>query len=279
MMAAVPGPHIEIDYTRRTQMFPLHNAVASRNFREVKRLVEEGYNINEQHYDRVTPLHMACLTGDVEITDYLLQKGAWINAQSIDNSTPLCDACAGGSVECVKLLLDLGAAVNPPLLLSTPLHEAALRGHTEIVALLITAGAHLNPNDTHYGTPLHAACSMQSPSVNCIKYLLKSGVKVNAIKNHKTPLHYIAMNSKNEDATKYLLIYGANPYLKDNSGRTPRDIAGRGSSMAMVLAGYERSPQPLVQYCRLVIRTQLGPQRLQLINRLEAPTLLLHYLQ
>ena len=62
-----------------TQLFPLHNAVASRNFTEVKRLVHEGHNINEQHYDRVTPLHMACLTGDVEITDYLIREGAWVS--------------------------------------------------------------------------------------------------------------------------------------------------------------------------------------------------------
>lgn len=59
-------------------MFPLHNAVASRNFVEVQSLVADGHDINEQHYDRVTPLHMACLTGDVQITDFLLQKGAWV---------------------------------------------------------------------------------------------------------------------------------------------------------------------------------------------------------
>ncbi|XP_068212796.1 ankyrin repeat and SOCS box protein 13-like isoform X1 [Palaemon carinicauda] len=278
MMEAAAGPVLEIDYSR-TQLFPLHNAVAMRNFSEVQRLVDSGYNINEQHYDRVTPLHMACLTGDVEITQYLLQKGAWINAQSIDNSTPLCDACAGGSVECVKLLLNLGAAVNPPLLLSTPLHEAALRGNTEIVSLLIAAGAYLDPNDTHYGTPLHAACSMGSPSLSCIKCLLKSGVKVNAIKNHKTPLHYIAMNSKSIDAARVLLQYGADPYLRTNSGLTARQIAGQGSDMAILLAAFECTPQSLAHFCRLTIRRQLGPRRLKSLNRLEIPTILVHYLQ
>ncbi|XP_064093463.1 ankyrin repeat and SOCS box protein 13-like isoform X1 [Macrobrachium nipponense] len=274
MMEAV----FESDYSR-TQLFPLHNAVAMRNFSEVQNLVENGYNINEQHYDRVTPLHMACLTGDIGITEYLLEKGAWINAQSIDNSTPLCDACAGGSVECVKLLLNMGAAVNPPLLLSTPLHEASLRGNTEIVALLIAAGAHLDPNDTHYGTPLHAACSMGTPSLSCIRCLLKSGVKVNAIKNHKTPLHYIAMNSRNADAARLLLQYGADPYLKTNSGLTARQIAGQGSDMANLLAAFERTPRSLAHFCRLTVRRQLGPHRLKLLERLEIPAILIHYLQ
>lgn len=61
------------------QMFPLHNAVASRNFKEVQNLVADGRDVNEQHYDRVTPLHMACLTGDVQITSFLLGKGAFVS--------------------------------------------------------------------------------------------------------------------------------------------------------------------------------------------------------
>lgn len=48
-------------------------------------------------------------------------------------------------------------------------------GYTDIVALLVTAGADLNVNDLHYGTPLHAACSMQAPSADCIKFLLRAG--------------------------------------------------------------------------------------------------------
>ncbi|KAK8748964.1 hypothetical protein OTU49_015617 [Cherax quadricarinatus] len=260
-------------------MFPLHNAVASRNFTEVQNLVANGHDINEQHYDRVTPLHMACLTGDVEITDYLLQKGAWVNAQSIDNSTPLCDACAGGNVECVKMLLNHGAVVNPPLLLSTPLHEAALRGYTDIVTVLIIAGAKLNVNDLHYGTPLHATCSMQFPSISCINFLLKSGASVNAIKNHKTPLHLIAMYSKSEDAAQLLLAYGADVYMKDNRGRTARDLAGPSSALAHLLVTNEKDPRPLTQCCRLAIRSHLGPTRLQMINKLQAPPILIGFLQ
>ncbi|XP_047499553.1 ankyrin repeat and SOCS box protein 13-like isoform X1 [Penaeus chinensis] len=263
----------------RTNMFPLHNAVASRNFNEVQRLLADGHDVNELHYDRVTPLHMACLSGDLKTTQYLLDRGAWVDAQSIDNSTPLCDACAGGSLECVKLLLQQGASVNPPLLLSTPLHEAALRGHTQIVALLIQEGARLNCNDLHYGTPLHAACSMQRPSISCIHHLLKSGASVNALKNHKTPLHLIAMNSKSEAATELLIAYGANVYLKDCSGCTPRNLAGPNTSMEAILSAFERDPRPLTQWCRLAIRSQLGPRGIKLIDQLEAPTILTRFLQ
>ena len=65
-------------YIAGVQLFPLHNAVASKNFKHVQDLVDDGHDINEQHYDRVTPLHMACLTGDQHITRYLLEHGAWV---------------------------------------------------------------------------------------------------------------------------------------------------------------------------------------------------------
>ncbi|XP_050727949.1 ankyrin repeat and SOCS box protein 13-like isoform X1 [Eriocheir sinensis] len=265
-------------YTR-VQLFPLHNAVASKNFKHVQDLVNDGHDINEQHYDRVTPLHMACLTGDRQITKYLLDRGAWVNAQSIDNSTPLCDACAGGSLDCVKLLLTGGALVNPPLLPATPLHEAALRGYTDIVSLLVASGAKLNVNDLHYGTPLHAACSMTMPSIACIRFLLKAGAGVNAIKNHKTPLHYIAMYSKSVEAAQLLLAYGANVYMQDNMGKTARDLAGASTGLAKLLATQEKCPRPLVQCCRLAIRSHLGPSRLQLISQLEAPSILIGFLE
>lgn len=130
-----------------------------------------------------------------------------------------------------------------------------LPGYTDIVALLVASGAKLNVNDLHYGTPLHAACSMTMPSVACIRFLLKAGMiteeknylkflksslissyknsvqwnfyrsltclekfagaGVNAIKNHKTPLHYIAMYSKSVEAAQLLLAYGANVYMQD----------------------------------------------------------------
>ncbi|KAK4305886.1 hypothetical protein Pmani_022249 [Petrolisthes manimaculis] len=272
------GPAINLQYPR-VQLFPLHNAVASHDFKEVDRLVLDGYDVNQQHYDRVTPLHMACLTGDVPITTYLLERGALVNAQSIDNSTPLCDAAAGGSEECVKLLLSRGALVNPPLLLSTPLHEASLRGHTEVVKCLIQAGAKLDANDLHYGTPLHAACSRTTPSLTCIRLLLQSGANPNALKNHKTPLHMVASQSGNEEATILLIAYGANVYLRDNQGRSPRDLAGRSSTLQRLLTEHEKDPPPLTQCCRLTIRSHLGPSRLHTIPHLSAPQILIGFLQ
>lgn len=51
--------------------------------------------------------------------------------------------------------------------------------------------------------------------MECENASLFAGASVNAIKNHKTPLHYIAMYSKSVEATQLLLAYGANAYMQD----------------------------------------------------------------
>lgn len=48
-------------------------------------------------------------------------------------------------------------------------------GRAEIAAILISAGAEINLSDLHYGTPLHAVCSMRNPNLECIKILIKAG--------------------------------------------------------------------------------------------------------
>ncbi|KAL7638654.1 UNVERIFIED_CONTAM: hypothetical protein RMT77_011226 [Armadillidium vulgare] len=268
-----------MDTDSHCNTFPLHEAVVSGYFETVKSLIENGYCVNTMHYDRVTPLHMACLKGNIQIVCYLIKKGAWVNVQSIDNSTPLCDASAGGNIECVKILLEAGAWVNPPLLLSTPLHEASLRGNAEIVSLLIKAGAVINSSDLHYGTPLHAVCSMREPNVECIRTLLKAGAKVNAIKIHKTPLHLIALNSQCVEGAKVLLSYGANVYQKDLNGRKPRQLCDPNSDLALFLLLCETQPKSLKLCCRLAIIKHLGASSLKCLASLPIPSLILRYLE
>ena len=68
----------------------LQNAAHRGHLEEVKKLVEQGAEIN--NIDNVifwTPLHRAAQRGYYEIVNYLIEKGANVNAKSNKNETPL----------------------------------------------------------------------------------------------------------------------------------------------------------------------------------------------
>ncbi|SCW01987.1 LAFE_0E11650g1_1 [Lachancea fermentati] len=76
-----------------------------------KKLIEEGYEVNDQDNAGNSPLHEAALNGHFEIVELLLNHGADVNIQSFDpvKDTPLIDASANGHLDIVKLLLKHGA--------------------------------------------------------------------------------------------------------------------------------------------------------------------------
>ena len=41
------------------------------------------------------------------------------------------------------------------------------------------------------------------------------GARVNALMNHKTPLHLVAMKSRDVGVAELLITYGANVYLRN----------------------------------------------------------------
>ncbi|ODQ45530.1 hypothetical protein PICMEDRAFT_28173, partial [Pichia membranifaciens NRRL Y-2026] len=92
----------------------LQRMCAKGNIDEVRRLIEEGQNINDADFAGITPLHEAALEGHYEITKILLENGADINIQSgqMDKDTPLIDAVSNLHYKVVQLLLTRGANPN-----------------------------------------------------------------------------------------------------------------------------------------------------------------------
>ncbi|WAQ96981.1 LOW QUALITY PROTEIN: ASB13-like protein, partial [Mya arenaria] len=108
----------------------------------------------------------------------------------------------------------------------------------ECASLLVDAGANLNHTDCHFGTPLHAA--VFKGSINSAKVLLKagtvsvflytnyrrrimSGCNVNSIKILSTPLH-TAARQQDYNIALLLLMFGADPTMKDNYDRRAIDV-------------------------------------------------------
>ena len=100
------------------------------------------------------------------------------------------------------------------------LHYAVENSCSDICEYLIELGVDINNQDVLLHTPLH-------DSVYCdyiCEYLLKQGALFNMKDKHgDTPLHFAA-NIQRIEMCKLLLMYGADPDIKNNNGDTFRDM-------------------------------------------------------
>lgn len=100
-------------------------AVYTGQLQVVKRLLEEGADIETCGNDDFTPLHMAATQEQLAIMFFLIGKGADTEARD-------------------KWGL-------------TPLHHAAGEGKTKVVQMLVGWGADVDARDNEGNTPLHSA--------------------------------------------------------------------------------------------------------------------------
>ncbi|KAE8777833.1 ankyrin repeat and protein kinase domain-containing protein 1-like [Hordeum vulgare] len=115
----------------------LHVAARKGNLKEVRRLLNEGMDVNAPAWGPkspgATPLHLAAQGGHVKIMDELLERGANIDARTKG-------ACGW-----------------------TPLHIAAKERNKRVVRFLIENGAFLPPdlNDHRFNPPLHYCSGLE----------------------------------------------------------------------------------------------------------------------
>jgi len=182
---------------------PLHLAVAERQEKIVRLLVEAGADLSARTEHDRTPLHVA-LESAPELVGALQELGAPVDAASaaflddveqlareldlgahlVDPVTgvdPLTFAARGGATGSARLLLDRGADAD-----GGALNAAAGRAHLELVRMLVDAGASVERREPESGrTPLHAAVAAgpggDAPEV--VRVLLAAGADVNATTN------------------------------------------------------------------------------------------------
>ncbi len=90
----------------------LHDAAANGDLENVKRLVNEGYDINAFDFAlHWTPLHHAVKGRHIKVAEYLLSVGADVNAYDEDDigETPLGVVAEDCPFEIAELLINAGA--------------------------------------------------------------------------------------------------------------------------------------------------------------------------
>lgn len=156
-----------------------------------RKMVEEGAAVNSRNCAGETPLMLWIKAGDPDMVSWLIGKGADVNLAAINKSTPLMAAAFAGRTDIMRALLDAGADVGrEDQVFKTAMVYAAAQGHGEAVVLLLERGVDVNRQYAH----------------------------------NLTALMWAAGYGKT-DCVRELLDRGADPKLKDDRGKTARDIA------------------------------------------------------
>jgi ankyrin repeat protein len=175
----------------------LYRALAARN-KEIANIFlgRPDIDVNISNRSHTTPLHLALESGYVDIVQSLLDKGAKVNEKNIVAKTPLDIAFANN---------------NLPV---------------ELMQLLVSklSKDEINEKDLDGDTLVHRALDEKKKEVAKI-LLTHPDIDVDILGNYNDTLLHIAILCNYVDVVKILLDKGARLDRKNNSNRTPLELA------------------------------------------------------
>jgi ankyrin repeat protein len=155
------------------------------------RALAAGATPNARNRRGESALLIALKNDRTDLALQMLAAGSDVNLAAANGVTPLMAAAHGGYADIASTLLDKGADVNAvDQLRKTAMIYAAGQGHSDVVLLLIHAG-----------------------------------VDPNALYDHELTALMWAAGYGHDDTVRVLLDAGANAGLKDDRGKSARDIA------------------------------------------------------
>ena len=223
--------------------------------------------------DGRTALYFAVSAADAALVQTLLDKGADPNGRGREDSwAPIHAAANVGLPEIAELLISRGAKVDlssigvPP-----PIQIAVGHDNNEVVALLLKHGADVNSVSQYGGGSLLHTAATHSDNRELVELLLKHGAIPNARDSDgRTPLHIAASNTETRtvpvplgkvpspiygrkiEIVQALIKGGADPTLRDISGKTAADYATVGSE------DKESSPDAKARFKPIIAALQSG---------------------
>lgn len=216
----------------------IYTAIKQGNLEEVKRHVNDGYDINIQTREYyVNPLLVAAYENQLEIVKFLVESGANVNVfDDIEQYSPLAYACRHYNFPMIKYLVEHGANLNDDrdssilfALYDNSFHKD-INDYLYIFDYLLEKGADINITNRYEETLVHVMCdnileqteyrSKYISEYKFLKYLIKNGADVNKDGKHHTPLD-VACCSRNIDMAKLIISKGAFLFLKSSISSKP----------------------------------------------------------
>ena len=191
-------------------------AALETNLDEVKRLVEQGTNIEETDDTGGTPLMWAVQGGDIEIVNFLLDSGADVGAVGGRNATALMIAVISGKEDIGVRLLEAGATFGGELSYQQDyLEYAAAHGQATMIRALIRYGANLGESGSD------ALCfAIKNRHIDVATVLIEEGADVNQRGNLGNDLPIIhALQTQDQAMVQLLVENGAELNRKDKADR------------------------------------------------------------
>lgn len=172
-------------------------AVRSGNLDMVKKLVDNGWEINEPDERGWTLLHEAVVNEQsLDIASFLVSAGAIVDYPSLQGATPFYIACKYGCEVMAKMLIESGCNINARV-----------------------TRDNVDGNNYLSLTPLHVVCYKKNLGI--LKLLIENDVNINAIDGRRRTAIHIAVEKANHDAVRLLIGAGAHMKMKDCQGYTP----------------------------------------------------------
>jgi len=177
-------------WSHNTTGADLYRAALLGDVKNVKRLVQEGSELDRKDEWGWTALIWAMRGKQKEVAEFLIAKGANVNPKGKKDLTPLYLALKNNQKELVEMLIAKGADVNAKGEKDrTPLLLAAIDNQEKMVEMLIAKGADVNDKDNWNWTALHSAA--ENGNKDMVELLIARGAVVNARDgDNRTPLWY-----------------------------------------------------------------------------------------
>jgi ankyrin repeat protein len=228
----------------------LWQAIASRDFRSVHRLIAGGADVGARAGDGTTPLMAAADIGHAPIVRLLLAAGARADDTDGDGASALLRAARNGH-RCVFEILEphthhgrhraatraIDAAAPRPARAdprARKLVATAAEGRIDDLRRLIAAGVDLQATGREKVPAIYAAA--EAGRVEAVEALLAAGADPDSLSSQRTPL-WIAADRGHLDVVRLLLDAGASRDAADRRGEWPlfRAVAGGHRAVARAL--------------------------------------------
>ena len=185
--------------------------------------VPQIFEVCDMFKKRYKLIHVATRKGYATIVRKLIENGCDIEAKQKFGLNPLQLAACYGKLNVVKVLIEMGADVDSLCggkWKQTALFDAVYQENEEIIRFLIENKANVNAEDYCKETPLFKAVYRGFERI--VKLLLENGADPNFSNDRKrTPLFY----AESDNITKMLTDYKANIDHKDEEGYSPITLA------------------------------------------------------